>query len=167
MTRNKRKVAKVLVADEAGDLLVLKRSRYTLHRPRTWDLPGGVIKRNELPKVGVIRETAQETGLELELDQLEEIIAIPALCRTILRGKVEVVTAIFKYVLDQRHPDINLSREHETYSWVDEATFRGLTIPEKYKEASGDTVFWDPDVAIHMYKQPPHPNYPASTELTA
>ncbi len=42
-----------------------------------WDLPGGSLEPGELPTEGVIRETREETGLEVEVERLFEVGVTP------------------------------------------------------------------------------------------
>ncbi len=42
-----------------------------------WDLPGGSLELGELPTEGVIRETKEETGLEVEVERLFEVGVTP------------------------------------------------------------------------------------------
>ncbi len=53
------------VADDAGRLLALRRA----HPPCVgeWDLPGGFVEAGEEPREAILREIAEETGLEVEL----------------------------------------------------------------------------------------------------
>ena len=57
--------ANVLVTDSDGRILVV-RPTYT----RAWMIPGGRVERGETPHAAAIRETREETGLEVALDRL-------------------------------------------------------------------------------------------------
>ena len=57
--------ANVLVTDADGRILVV-RPTYT----REWMLPGGRVERGETPHAAAIRETREETGLDVALDRL-------------------------------------------------------------------------------------------------
>ena len=51
---------------KVGDkFLLTKRSKYENYCPEYWDLPGGKVEDVELPKDGVIRETKEETNLDI------------------------------------------------------------------------------------------------------
>jgi 8-oxo-dGTP pyrophosphatase MutT (NUDIX family) len=52
----------VVIHDESGDVLWVKRTDYDL-----WNLPGGGSKPGEAPWSAAIRETREETGLNVEL----------------------------------------------------------------------------------------------------
>ena len=57
--------ANVLLTDADGRILVV-RPTYT----REWMIPGGRVERGETPHAAAIRETREETGLEVALDGL-------------------------------------------------------------------------------------------------
>ena len=54
-------VSKVIIADDGGKILILKRS----DGRNDWDLPGGHLKKGENPAVGAHRETKEETNLDI------------------------------------------------------------------------------------------------------
>jgi ADP-ribose pyrophosphatase YjhB (NUDIX family) len=57
--------ANVLVTDAGGHILAV-RPTYT----REWMLPGGRVERGETPHAAAVRETGEETGLDVALDRL-------------------------------------------------------------------------------------------------
>ncbi len=57
--------ANLLATDEEGRILVV-RPTYT----REWMLPGGRVERGETPHSAAVRETREETGLDVALDGL-------------------------------------------------------------------------------------------------
>ena len=59
--------AVAVVMDENGRFLMLK---HVFHPHAPWGLPGGWLKRNEDPQVGVLREIKEETGLTAVIDSL-------------------------------------------------------------------------------------------------
>ena len=60
-----RMTANSIVFNEAGELLLIKR-----HDIRTFDVPGGGLEPGELPSEAAVRETFEETGLEVRPSQL-------------------------------------------------------------------------------------------------
>ena len=59
--------AVAVVMDENGRFLMLK---HVFHPHAPWGLPGGWLKRNEDPRVGVLREIKEETGLTAVIGSL-------------------------------------------------------------------------------------------------
>lgn len=57
----KRMSAGMLLLDEQGYLLVVEPTYKD-----TWEIPGGVVEANESPREAVIREVAEELGLQCE-----------------------------------------------------------------------------------------------------
>ena len=53
-----------IVLDEAGRVLVVE---HVFHPRSPWGLPGGWLESGENPSVGLAREIAEETGLEVEI----------------------------------------------------------------------------------------------------
>jgi 8-oxo-dGTP diphosphatase len=58
--------AHVLVADAEGRILVVR----TTYLGPGWSLPGGRVEREETPHAAAVRETREETGIEVLIDRL-------------------------------------------------------------------------------------------------
>jgi ADP-ribose pyrophosphatase YjhB (NUDIX family) len=58
--------AHALVTDDEGRILVVR----TTYLGPGWSLPGGRVERGETPHAAAIRETREETGIEVRLDRL-------------------------------------------------------------------------------------------------
>lgn len=69
------------IYDEAGRLLVVQ-----LHGNDLWGLPGGGIEPDETPEQTVVRETMEETGLEIRVDSLAAVFGGPQLHHTYVGG---------------------------------------------------------------------------------
>ena len=54
-----------VISDERGRVLVCRRRDKPL-----WNLPGGGVQAGEMPDEAAIRETLEETGLEVRIDRL-------------------------------------------------------------------------------------------------
>lgn len=111
-------VAKTLLFDKSGKLLVLYRSethpRYA-HHP---DLPGGEVEVGETPSEAVRREIEEETRLSLEVDQISVIYS------KAIDNELTHVVCIAK--LDDDTPDIELSWEHENFEWLAFEDFKAM-----------------------------------------
>ena len=61
-----KQVAKVVIIDDDGKVLMLKRSDYVHKYAKEWDLPGGHIRVGEKLEDGMAREVMEETGLSIK-----------------------------------------------------------------------------------------------------
>ena len=101
-----------LITNEKGEILILQRSEIDNVLPGYWDIPGGTLEDGEDPTVGVIRETKEETGIDIlnpKLFYCESNVDVS-------KNK-QFVTLIFnaeypgsKIVLD--------TKEHQNYAWI-------------------------------------------------
>jgi len=60
--------------DDAGRILLVRASVHS-GTPSLWSLPGGSVEHGEDPRDTVIRETAEETGLQVEVTELRTVLA--------------------------------------------------------------------------------------------
>lgn len=103
--------AKVLLFDANGHVLVLRRSGTHPTSAFEPDLPGGIIEVGESHEVGVAREVFEETRLLITPDQLRMV--------DITRRPFAIMQrTLFIAQLDQVRPTIEISWEHDEYSWV-------------------------------------------------
>lgn len=72
MMPTKRMAADCLLTDEAGRLLILQPP----YKP-TWDLPGGIVERDESPRDAARREVHEEIGLHVEPGELLVVDWVP------------------------------------------------------------------------------------------
>lgn len=104
-----------IVYIEYNDQILLLHRQDNKSQGNKWGLPGGKIERNETPMKAVIRETLEETGLDISQQYIETIKAIYVeydeknhfVChtfRTKLHGDPGTVTINFK--------------EHKGFTWV-------------------------------------------------
>lgn len=58
-------IVHTIISNERGEVLILQRSKKNDVLPEYWDIPGGTLKDGEDPAEGAIRETKEETGLDI------------------------------------------------------------------------------------------------------
>jgi ADP-ribose pyrophosphatase YjhB (NUDIX family) len=75
-----------LVFDRAGRVLLCHRRDMDM-----WDLPGGQVESGELPTQTVVRETREETGLEVKVEQLVGVYGKPARDELVFAFRCRVV----------------------------------------------------------------------------
>jgi 8-oxo-dGTP diphosphatase len=102
--------AKLLIIDKDNKILCLRRSKTHPYWPYHLDFPGGIIEKNELPKVGLIREVHEELNLSIK----KEDIKLIKKRNQFLGFKVY----LFALKLNSTQPKIKLSFEHDQYYWV-------------------------------------------------
>lgn len=94
-------------------LLILKRADDDVQKPGIWEVPGGRIDDNEDLILGLMRETKEETGLEIRVDKEISI-------RHFTRDdgqKIEMHIFLCKAINDINK--MNLSEEHISFEWID------------------------------------------------
>jgi len=100
---------RVLLTDQDGKILILKRSTDSKTNPGKWELPGGKVNQNESFDHALIREVYEETNLKIALEHVvgasEQNLHIIRAVHIIMSGKII-------------EGDLNLSNEHEGYAWV-------------------------------------------------
>jgi len=110
-------VAKALVRDVEGRVLLLVRSDNDEHRPGDFDLPGGGVEAGESPASAIAREVQEETGLTVistallselngHFDAKDSFDGIPH----------DIIRMLF--VADVASSVVVLSDEHKDYVWV-------------------------------------------------
>ncbi len=68
-----RLVSKVLIVSEEGKVVMAKVKRG--HFVGAWTLPGGYLDYSEHPEQGALRETLEELGIEIDLDEIAPMIS--------------------------------------------------------------------------------------------
>ena len=124
-------VAKTVVFNAEGQLLVLRRSADDTHRPGGFDFPGGKVEEGENIFEGAIREAAEETGLQLDKRTMQLVFAT---CKVGYheeeRTDINIVWLGFVTKL-VRTQTVHLSHEHQAFSWQ--------TIAHALKDCDGPT----------------------------
>jgi len=100
---------RVLLTDQDGKILILKRSTDSKTNPGKWELPGGKVDQGESFDHALIREVYEETNLKISLEHIvgasEQNLHIIRAVHIIMSGKIV-------------EGELNLSKEHEGYAWV-------------------------------------------------
>jgi 8-oxo-dGTP diphosphatase len=105
-------IVHTLITNNKGEILILQRSKQETIFPEYWDIPGGTLEDWEDPAVGAIRETKEETGLDISNPKL-----------FFHRSKVDVgknkqfITLIFSEECQDDQIILN-PEEHQQYAWI-------------------------------------------------
>lgn len=105
-------VAKSLIINPDGDVLLLTRSGTDNHKPGRLDLPGGGIDACEDFAVAASREVYEESGIQIPSSQYKLMYT-----GTGQDYEGESVNRMF-FIAHSRTPDVRLSNEHSAYQWV-------------------------------------------------
>ena len=113
-------VAKSLIFNPEGKVLLLVRSNTDSHKPGRLDLPGGGVDLNEDFADAASREVYEESGIQIPPSQYSLMHA-----GTNQDHEGESVNRLF-FIAHSRTSDVRLSNEHSSYEWLtlDEAIKR-------------------------------------------
>jgi 8-oxo-dGTP diphosphatase len=117
--------ARVLIQDEAGRWLMLRRGPDTSWNPGKWDFPGGKIKKGENLEEALQREVFEETGLEVSVRSFY--------------GAAEDETHSLRVIHivmtgDVKAGEIRLDDESEEYAWVEPSNLSTLDLCDYIRE---------------------------------
>lgn len=98
---------------QGGKVLFIRRRNNDPHNPGMWDLPGGRVDLGEDPRIGLVRETKEETNVDIE-------VGPPLDVQHFTRQDGQVITLLF-FFCRKISGEIKLSEEHTEYLWVNMA----------------------------------------------
>ena len=127
-------VAKALVIDKQGSILVLRRSGTHPHFPYHLDFPGGEVEEGEDPKSAVAREIKEETSLTVEPSELAlcfQKVLPDALTHILLTTSVNDI-----------QPKIVVSWEHDKHSWLALGALLREPLPPNADSYYVDVIKW-------------------------
>lgn len=110
-------VSKVLVVNEKGEILALRRSQTDERRPGEWDFPGGWVDPGENTHAAAIREANEEAGLSLQDPQLVFAFSEMAPKSKTLGSRHGSGTWLLFVEHITGNPKIVLSYEHDAFAW--------------------------------------------------
>lgn len=115
---------KVIIFDDQGRILVLRRSFVSKGNPGKWDFPGGKIDPGEDIGEAARREALEETGLEVEIGRVHGAAESesPVSRVAYLIFKASVVSG-----------EVTLSDEHDEYAWVSPHELAEIDLVPQFK----------------------------------
>lgn len=100
---------RVLLRDDSGKILIIKRSTDSKTNPGKWELPGGKVDQGESFDQALLREVYEETNLKISLDHVvgvsEQNLHVIRAVHIIMSGNIV-------------SGELTISSEHEGYAWV-------------------------------------------------
>ncbi len=109
-------VAKAIVVNGNGGVLLLRRSKTAPRRALQWDLPGGMVDDgDETYAHACAREIGEETGL---IVQPSDLALFRAESATSTDGNNIPITWLYYAVRLPQTPEVKLSFEHDQFKWL-------------------------------------------------
>ncbi|MBX3248955.1 MAG: NUDIX hydrolase [Myxococcales bacterium] len=121
-------VAVAVVIVEDRKLLALRRARWRDAGAGLWEVVSGRVGPGEDPAAAAIRETREETGLEID------IVPRPMDCYAMRRGAQPMVVIV--YGAHVVRGNFRRSREHDDHRWVTLDELSALGTPPRLVEAA-------------------------------
>jgi 8-oxo-dGTP pyrophosphatase MutT (NUDIX family) len=116
------RVAKAIIYDRDGQMLVLYRSGTHPKYPFHIDFPGGIVEDEENGSEGVKREIMEEAGLGLNDECIELVYEKDS--------PDNFHHELYIARIDEDRPDITLSWEHSGYDWISTSDFLKIQEPD-------------------------------------
>lgn len=111
--------------------LLLKIRSKSSHDAGRWEIPGGKVKKCEYFDNALKREYLEETGLEIDVDSLLNVVRRDyTACKT--NEEVKSIQLIMKVTCTSQ--EVTISEEHDDYGWfsweeVEDMISKGLLTP--------------------------------------
>lgn len=97
-------------------VLALRRAATNLAGPGLWETVSGRVEQGEEPSAAVVREIAEETGLEVRVEER------PWEAYAAARRGEPMIVILHRARLVRG--EVRLSREHDAFAWLSAAEFR-------------------------------------------
>ena len=111
------------ICEYEDKILLLKVRSESTHDAGKWEIPGGKVKRNEFFDDALKREYLEETGLEINVESLFNVIQKDYVaCKT--NEKIKSVQLIMKVSASSNK--IQISSEHDDYQWFEKKEIEEL-----------------------------------------
>lgn len=108
-------IVHTIIANKEGCILLLRRSKKDDVLPGYWDVPGEMLEDGEDPAAGALRETKEETGLDVANPQL-----FFQKSNVDTSKDKQFVTLVF-HTKSSEQPILLNPEEHDAYAWIEPA----------------------------------------------
>lgn len=116
---------KAVVLDPQGRCLLIRRSSHNRNFVGKWEWPGGKVDPGEDFATAVVRETREETSLEVEMTGLAGAtqFEMPAVQVVLLCLETRIIGG-----------KIKLSEEHDAFDWVSWSELSRRPLPDQVRD---------------------------------
>lgn len=114
---------KVVIRDDAGRCLLLKRSLSSKGSPGKWEFPGGKAELGEKFDEALLREVTEESGLTISLQRVAGA------------AEFELSTRKIAYLIMEARlesGEVRLSSEHTDFVWVAPGELPAMDLAEQF-----------------------------------
>lgn len=106
--RHRVQIARVIIINNEGKILILKRNPSGVYYPGLWDVPGGGIDGGETLKATAIREAKEECGLDVEISGDYFTVF----------HRTDAPVDIYGFLGGLTKGNVVLSKEHTEFAWM-------------------------------------------------
>ena len=102
------------ICEHNDKILLLKLRSHSAHDAGKWEIPGGKVKKCEFFDEALKREYLEETGLEIDVDSLINVVKHNyTACKT--SEEIKSIQLIMKVTCET--DEVEISEEHDEYGW--------------------------------------------------
>ena len=102
------------ICEHNGKILLLKIRSKSSHDAGLWEIPGGKVKKGEFFDAALKREYKEETGLDIEVESLYNVIQRNyTACKT--NEEIRSIQLIMN--VSSASDEVIISEEHDDYGW--------------------------------------------------
>ena len=109
-------VARVIVLNSKGEILILKRNLQDAYYPGVWDIPGGGVNEGEILEEAAKREFKEECGIEVEIS--EDYFTV--------FHRTDKPVDVYGFLARLTKGDIVLSKEHIEFAWMPKSKWQNF-----------------------------------------
>jgi len=100
---------RMVIQDNVGNCLLVRRSATNTSNVGKWEFPGGKVDPNEEFYEALLREIKEETGLTVTVEHVAGVTESET-------SAVRIATLIFRGIIEWG--EVRLSSEHDAYVWA-------------------------------------------------
>lgn len=121
------------ICEYDGKILLLKVRSKSSHDAEKWEIPGGKVKKGEFFDQALKREFMEETGLEIDIESLYNVIQNNyTACKT--NESIKSIQLIMK--VTSTTDEVKISPEHDEYRWFTKEELKELIDKEMLSRAA-------------------------------